>query len=439
MTQLIDYKDLTTLSPNFKAGDTILLKDGTYNNLNVQIRCNGNSGNKIIIKPQNPGKVIITGTSTIIISGSYTTLCNIVMRNGGVTSRAVTIGGNNNRVTGFDVSYGLTSCEQMFRIEGRCCRVDHNIFHDWNSVGVWVVVWRTLSRDDYALIDHNIFRNRKPTSATNGLECIRVGTSTDSLGSSKTIVMYNQFFNCNGEIEMISNKSCDNIYYRNYLESSEGTITLRHGNNCYVHRNYFDQKSKSNTGGIRVTGENHTISYNLVRNVNGNGTTRCGISINNGVANSPLNGYFQVKNMLVKGNVIINCNDNFAMGVRVKRDCLLKPITSKIVDNIAYNPVSGEYFSSSSSCLGSDDMVYQNNIFYGKTLGKAPKTTGIIVKDPTTFDLVKFDSTSSNMYGCNEVLTRNWDNDPANSDIPDLVTHYNSLLATITSEVQNGI
>ena len=56
------------------------------------------------------------------------------------------------------------------------------------------------------------------------------------------MVINNQFINCNGEIEVVSNKSGQNIYYANYMENSEGTITLRHGNGCIVYKNHFNHK-----------------------------------------------------------------------------------------------------------------------------------------------------------------------------------------------------
>ncbi len=437
---LVDIKDLTSLSSGFKPGDTILLKDGTYPSLKITITSVGQSSKRITIKPQNPGKVIITGTPIITIAGSYTTLANLVMKDGGNSGKAVIINGTGNRVTGFDVSFTNTDSEQMFRIDGKFNRIDHCTFRDWNKLGVWIVVWRPKMIEDFAIIDHNVFMNRTATSATNGLECIRIGTSTDSLSSSKTVVMYNKLINCNGEIEAISNKSGNNIFYRNTIENCEGTITLRHGNGSIVYANRFEQKKKPNSGGVRVTGENHIVAGNFFRDINGNGTTRAGISINNGVKDTPLNGYYQVKNTKIKGNTFINCSNDYAVGVQVKTECVLRPMTSEISGTVAYHNDSSACFSTDASCLGSPDMDYKNNVFYARNLGKAPAdNVGIVLKDPADYVNAPSDDAINASFGSNEAVGYDWSVQPEDTEItmsPD--QYYNTLKAKILEEIDAG-
>lgn len=439
MSALIDIKELSSMAKNFKPGSTILLKDGIYTDLNVKIETNGAMNQKIYIKPQNPGKVIIRGSSSLSIIGSYITICNLVLKEGGSKNPTVHIKGNNNRMTGWDVSLSASSIEQMIRIEGKENRVDHNVFRDWNKSGVWVVVWRPNKTEDFALIDHNIFKNRIATGSDNGLECVRIGTSTDSLTSSKSMVLHNQFINCNGEIEIISNKSGDNIYYKNYIESCEGTLTLRHGNNGIVYQNHFEQNGKENSGGIRITGESHLVANNLLRNINGNGTTRTGISINNGVKDTPLNGYFQVKNTQIKNNVFVNCSEDYAIGVQVKSECVLKPINSEISGTFSYHSNDGEAFSTDSKCLGSDDIKYNNNVFYTEKMGDAPDSSGIIKKKPTELDIALLNKKINELYvATREVAGPNWQLEPENTDINiPLSQYYFKLKDQIIDEIAN--
>ena len=70
-------------------------------------------------------------------------------------------------------------------------------------------------------------------------ETIRIGTSANSMESSRTIVENNTFKNCDGEIEIISNKSANNIFRNNLFLESKGSLTLRHGNNALVEGNVF--------------------------------------------------------------------------------------------------------------------------------------------------------------------------------------------------------
>jgi len=435
MSIIIDLKDLSKLSSTINPGSTVLLKDGTYSGQTFKITLSGSLGKRIFIKPQNPGQVILTGGSIITFTGSYVTFANFVFKNGGSTKPAIYLKGDYNRVTGHDVSYTSSDCDQVFRIEGKGNRVDHNIFHDWNKQGVWVVVWRPNKAEDYALIDHNIFQNRISTGEDNGLECIRVGTSVDSLTSSKSMIIHNQFINCNGEIEVISNKSCDNIYYKNYMENSEGTLTLRHGNNCLVYQNRFDQKNKSNSGGIRITGENHLVINNLLENVNGNGTTRVGISINNGVSNSDLNEYFQVKNTKILNNILINCSNDYAVGVQVKTECVLKPMTSEISGTISYNTSDTGRFSSDSKCLGSSDMKYTNNKFFAKSLGSVAQQDGIVLDSPNNLDINVFKSKINNLYQ-QESAGPQYNIAPEDSELSvSPIEYYDFLKNKITSEI----
>jgi poly(beta-D-mannuronate) lyase len=428
----VDISSLTTVLSKAQPGDTILLRDGTYNNLRVVIGCRGEQNKRITIKPVNPGKVILTGGSTITITGSYTTVANLVLKDGGVSGRAVVIQGTHNRVTGFDVSYSASNCEQMVRIENENNRVDHCTFHDWDKLGVWVTVWRPNSNANFAMIDHNIFKDRKATSANNGLECIRIGTSDTSLSSSKSIVYNNIFDNCNGEIEVISNKSGENIYYKNTMTSCEGTLTLRHGDKCYVYNNKFDQKNKENSGGVRITGEEHIVKQNLFKDINGNGTTRTGLSINNGVPNTAINGYYQVKNTQITDNTFINCLDAFAIGVRVKTECTLTPVSTTIANNIVYHSTNGECFSTNSSVLYGNGVTYSSNMMFASTLGKAP-STGVVRRQPTEFDLTKVDET---LYGATEKCGPLWNIlEPEQTELSTpIVEYYPTFLRMVTSD-----
>lgn len=73
----------------------------------------------------------------------------------------------------------------------------------------------------------------------NGQEIIRIGTSDVSMTTAAVTVRGNIFEKCNGEIEIISNKSCGNVFTNNLFLNCKGTLTLRHGNNCTVAGNYF--------------------------------------------------------------------------------------------------------------------------------------------------------------------------------------------------------
>ena len=65
--------------------------------------------------------------------------------------------------------------------------------------------------------------------------------------------------------EIISNKSCKNTYSDNGFYECKGTLTLRHGNDCLVTGNYFIGNNISQTGGVRIIGENHVVEITDLR------------------------------------------------------------------------------------------------------------------------------------------------------------------------------
>ena len=126
--------------------------------------------------------------------------------------------------------------------------------------------------------------------------------------SSRTIVEKNTFKNCDGEIEIISNKSANNIYRDNLFLESKGSLVLRHGNNTLVERNVFLGNNVKSTGGIRIINENHIIRNNLMIGIQGS-DFRDTIVLMNGVKNSPLNRYHQLKNVNIQNNTVIRSSN----------------------------------------------------------------------------------------------------------------------------------
>lgn len=115
-------------------------------------------------------------------------------------------------------------------------RVDHCYFRNKRHSGTTLVVWLN-GIPNYHRVDHNYFAYRPPLGF-NGGETIRIGTSEWSLTDSYTLVEYNYFEQCNGENEIISNKSGENTFRYNTFFDCYGTLTLRHGNRAKVYGNF---------------------------------------------------------------------------------------------------------------------------------------------------------------------------------------------------------
>ena len=330
-----------------EAGDTIILADGTWNNFEILLKGKGNADNPISLKAQNKGKVIISGQSNLRLAGEYLYVEGLVFKNGysptgEVISFRETEGvlANNSRVTevvidGFSNPDKFNS-DNWVVLYGKNNRFDHNHLEGKNNNGVTMAVRLNSveSQENNHRIDHNYFGPR-PILGSNGGETLRIGTSKYSLSDSLTVVENNYFDRCNGEVEIISNKSGKNKFLNNVFFESRGTLTLRHGNGNLVEGNVFFGNGKDHTGGIRVINADQTIRNNYMEGLTG---VRFGggFTILNGVPNSKINRYHQVKNTKIENNTIVDVdNINFAAGSDAERTAV--PINSSFSNNLVLN------------------------------------------------------------------------------------------------------
>jgi len=333
--------------PTINEGDMIEIVDGIYNNINIVLQYNGSHNKQITIKAQNYGKVILQGTVSISIQGTYITFGNMIIQGTGI----ITIGGHHNRLTNCDISMNSPS---IF-IDSVDSRVDHCNFHDFDKSGQWFEVSRPTTKQNFLLIDHNIFRNRKQ-GVGNGFETLRLGTSTRSLSNSNSIIAYNTFENCDGEYEIVSVKSSNNIIYKNNFKTSFGTLSLRHGNNNLVAQNKFLQGNEVNAGGIRVAaGENHILYNNLIQEAD------FGIKIDNGETSGIYN--LAVKNTRVIKNIFLNNNRDIVIG-SVKFP--VSPVNSLFDNNLIYKNTNNPVFEIQSASATS---IYTNNTYFASNKG----------------------------------------------------------------------
>lgn len=383
--------DLNTKISAASSGDVIALENGTYSNVNLSINTDG-----VIVVAETSGSVFIEGTSTIDLDGDYIIFEGFTFQNGQPADKkgAIIISGSHNRVTNCKIdsfndnepanSYKWVSLDN----DATFGEVDHCTFTGKNTEGTLLVVWRdNTSRQDHKIY-RNVFSDYQYVAAedidddNNGWEVIRIGTSTESQSSSYTTVEYNYFYDVNGEIEIISNKSGHNIYHYNTFESSAGLLTLRHGNDCTVDSNYFlidDTKG----GGVRVIGEGHTITNNYIEGAKSTSNSRGGIALSSSQNSPALSGYWEVSNVTVSNNTIINSKQSLHYGSSAKENA---PASATISNNLIRNNIDndGDYDfirvtdNSSGDALDIIAPIYSNNYFYGSSnLGLSSTPAGI--------------------------------------------------------------
>lgn len=334
--------ELTAAIQAAKAGDVVTMRDGAWRDLDLVFTGQGRDSQPITLRAQTPGKVILSGTSRLQIFGRHLVVEGLMFQDGGGPREIIAFRTGPKTLARF---CRLTRCtirgyspadktkdSKWVSLYGSDNRVDHCYFAGKTNLGQTMVVWldRTAPENRHR-IDHNHFGPRPPLGV-NGGESIRVGDSSTSMLTSKTLVEANRFEDCDGEVEIISNKSCENVYRGNRFEHCAGTLTLRHGNRCLVEGNVFLGEGKKDTGGIRIIGEDHRVIGNYLADLTGDGA-RAAIAIVEGIPNSPLFGYFQVKRALVEGNTIVNCAHSIAVGVRA-RDAVLPTLDCIVRKNV---------------------------------------------------------------------------------------------------------
>jgi len=174
------------------------------------------------------------------------------------------------------------------------------------------------------------------------------------------IIEHNLFVRCEGENELISNKSCNNIYRYNTLLDSKGTqLTLRHGNDCEVYGNYF-----RGTEGLRIFGDRHKIYENFFEK------NTIGINIGNGGAEvadgAAMTSHDRPDDCVISKNILIDNDVQYFIGRRSNGLGATRITFSDntIVGGRTIARIDGPY----------PDAVWQNNIVWRTTnIGSLPE------------------------------------------------------------------
>ena len=369
-----------------KPGDDIVIADGEWLDENLTIRCSGAECAPITVRPQTPGGLTLTGVSSIRITGSHVVVSGIRMAGGaravagdGVErvrrEEPIDIEGDYCRVTDCAViDYNPVGREERYMwvvVRGVGNRVDHCYFRGQDHSGVTMTVNPMRGTPNDVRIDHNYFAGRPPLGA-NGGETIRVGTSNVSVYNSHTTVEDNLFEHCDGEGEIISNKSCENTYRRNTFRECAGELTLRHGDRCDVEGNVFLCNDYSGSRGIRVVGRDHRVVNNYVQDPD-----RYGIALQAGMPETELSGYTQVKRALIAFNTIVAPTGDCVRLISEETEGMLPAIESIFANNIFLGPGRPVF----ARAPNPDDFEWAGNIAWGGELG-IEEREGIAWTDP---------------------------------------------------------
>lgn len=352
-------------------GDSIVLANGIWKNAEFSFKGNGESGKYIYMVAETPGKVTLEGKSRLQLSGNFLYVSGFVFVNGSTPKSAVI----EFRTGSTDYAYNsvVSNCvidkynqqqkdssDHWVGVYGKKNTVEYCYFGGKSNNGTTLVIWPNDSNsiNNGHLIYRNYFGPRQRLGA-NGGETIRIGTSQVCHMNSSTIVDGNFFEHCNGEVEIISNKSGDNKLVNNTFYECEGSLVLRHGNNATVAGNWFIGNGKPFTGGVRVINEGHKIYNNFFYKLAGD-EFRSGLAVMNAIPNSPANGYAPVRNVLIANNTYYDCAYPWAFGVgKGERNRIVKPESTLLLNNLVYCKNTTDLVKFYDQC---DGVKFDNNL-----------------------------------------------------------------------------
>ena len=243
-------------------GDTIVWASGTYYDTRMDINKDG-----LIVTAESSGTVLFTGVSRVVIDANNITFSGFQYIGGFIgTLDVVRIYGSDVLITQINIqnytSYKyLRVYEESRRTTISYCNFENRLnLDDQNILSILV--------DDepgYHKIQYCSFKNFDGLGADQGIEPIRIGVSSQGDLDSRTLVEYCYFTRCNGDGEIISHKSRQNVYRYNTFENNPySELVLRHGDEGIVYGNFF----LNNRGGIRIReGSEHFIYNNYFEDI----------------------------------------------------------------------------------------------------------------------------------------------------------------------------
>lgn len=335
-------------------GDSIIWENGTYKDIYMLIDKNG-----IVVMAESPGKVIFKGKSRSTLNGNQITLNGFQYLNGDIGNNHVLVSnGSDNHISQINVKD--FNCAKYLIINAQCVRNEVSYCNFEHRMNTWDKNILSILVDGNKPGHHTIrycsFKNFDGTGGDMGVEPIRIGLSTQGDFISRSTVEYCYFTQCNGDGEIISNKSRQNVFRYNTFENNpKAELVLRHGDEGVVYSNFF----LNGMGGVRIKeGQHHVVFNNYFAGIN-----KYPIYLQN-YSIDPLDS------ITIAYNTIVNCQNT-----RLGKAGAYPPEHVIFANNIFYNSQSEKLFM---DATGTENWI--GNISYGN-LGFA-RPEGIENADP---------------------------------------------------------
>lgn len=380
--KVTNKEELKSAIKNAEAGDEIVLADGIWKDVQIKFFGKGTKEAPIVLRAETEGKVIIEGVSDLKLGGTYLEVRGLHFKNGYTPSNTVidfhidakNIANNckvSNCVIENFTQPNRNKEDHWVEFWGRHNQLDHCYLAGKSNSGPTILI--ALKGNEHINNYHQIINNHfgpRPRKGGPHGETIQLGDSNTSMAPSYTNVANNLFERCDGEVEIISNKSNNNEYRNNVFYKCEGSLVLRHGNYCTIDGNIFIGDDNSEfMGGIRVINTGHLITNNYFYKIKGK-EFRSALAVMNGVPKSPQNRYNQVTDVVVAYNTFVDCQTpwQFSVGANMDKSDVLpaqeirsaRPERMIVANNIIFNTVADEFPIKAYDKV--DGVLFKNNI-----------------------------------------------------------------------------
>lgn len=361
-TIVTSIKELQETVANAKAGTTILIKNGKYNEL-CDLKGKGSKEQPIVVQAETHGGVELLNQLTL--GGEYLSLIGFRFTdNGGITVKN-------------GISCRISRCHmnnlkaaQWLRVDSksRSIEIDHCLFEkkennrDKDRDCQLMRIELTNNKESHH-IHHNHFRDIPKGKTGNGYETIQlISRGNPNQGETGNVIESNLFERCDGESEIVSVKSNGNLLRGNAFSNCLGELVLRIGHRNVVTGNWF----VGGSGGVRLQGKDQVVVNNYFDRLSGPG-----LAMMDGTEDD---FYSRVERAIVAHNTIVNCGQAFQIGINhSKYPDGTAPLDCTIANNIFYQEKDAK---NGLITLVKDQepekWTWQGNIYHG-VLGIAPR------------------------------------------------------------------
>jgi hypothetical protein len=243
---------------NSVAGDIIILANGTYSNVILDI-----NNSNISVLAQTTGGVFLNFYGDINIYGNNITFSGFQFTDGDIgSSYLIEVYGSRNRLTHLNFSNYYAKKYIEVKAGTQYNEISYCNLEKKPAAaitGCTIQISTSATVPGYHRISYCSFQNYFGQAGDYGNEPIRIGLSTEYLNKSRTIVEHCYFNNTGlGDSETVSVKCQENVIrYCTFTNQQNAMLCFRNGDNNVAYSNFF-----INAGGIRVKEANNIYCYN---------------------------------------------------------------------------------------------------------------------------------------------------------------------------------